>query len=103
MVRPPHFTHLFVVTRNLPYERRSAHWNGASMTGGVLGKGTSIWAEGSYATHPSSRPAWIEEVGEIYVDGRCLTAFNVEPPQRMTQLPQKQEPQSSDTTLIQFP
>jgi len=73
------------------------------VVGGVLRKGTPLWAESTCAAHPSSRPAWIEDVGEVYVDGRCLVVLIAEPPPRMTQLATEQQPQSKETTLIPLP
>ena len=73
------------------------------MSSGVLGKGTPLWAESICAAHPSSRPAWIEDLGNAYVDGRCLAVLIPQPPPRMTQLAVEQQPGLKCATLIPFP
>ncbi len=106
MDKPQRFTHLFAVTRNLPYVYRSSHWSGPSLTGGVLGKGTAIWVEGSPTPRPPSMPAWIEDIGEVALDGRCIVSLTAETPQRMTQLEPQQpsvRPHHRPANLIQFP
>ena len=88
MSKPERFAHLFFTQRNLPYQCTDEKWQGLSMTGGVLGKGTNVWTESPLTTRPSTVPAWVEDLGIVHVDGRCLCP-GPRPalPRRMTQLP----------------
>jgi hypothetical protein len=77
MSKPQDYEETYVTVRNVPYQCEDSNFMGRSLTGGVLGKGRVVWAKNLLKMKKQSLPtyfvsAYVEEIGIVLVDPRCL-------------------------------
>jgi hypothetical protein len=77
MSRPEDYEESCVTVRNVPYQFEDSDSMGRSLIGGVLGKGRVVWVKNLLKTKrqslaTSSVSAYVEEIGIVSVDPRCL-------------------------------
>ena len=78
MLRPQVFQQAHIAVRNLPYTTLEDSMNDPIDTGGVLGSGHLVWTESAFSRPcPNSAVAFVDGIGMVRVDPRCLTAPRV--------------------------
>ena len=77
MSKPQDYEETCVTVRNVPYQCEDSNSMGRSLTGDVLGKGRVVWVKNLRKMKRQSLPtysvsAYVEEIGIVSVDPRCL-------------------------------
>ncbi len=76
MNKPRGYEEICVTVRNIPYQCEEEQHRGRSMTGGVLGKGRTVWVQSFRETKNSSFSAYVsayvEGIGMVSVDPHYL-------------------------------
>lgn len=76
MNKPRDYEEICVTVRNIPYQCEDEQHRERSITGGVLGKGRTVWVQSSLETKKSSfsayGSAYVEGIGMVLVDPHYL-------------------------------
>ena len=74
MFKPEAFQQPYVALRNIPYQCGDPSAKGATPSGGVLGRGQTVWTKENYElkTYPRTTTAFVDDIGIISLDPRWL-------------------------------
>lgn len=74
MKKPSGYEETCMTVRNIPYQLADERYKGMSMTGGVLGKGQTVWVQSLAKTRkrPILITAYVENIGIVSVDPHYL-------------------------------
>lgn len=74
MKKPTGYEETCMTVRNIPYQLADERYKGMSMTGGVLGKGRTVWVQSLDKTRkgPIRITAYVEDIGIVSVDPHYL-------------------------------